>query len=128
MDGDELTIVTWGATVEKSKQAAATLEREEGVSVQVIDLRSLIPWDKELVAEQVARTGRILVVHEDVLTCGFGAEVAAWTAEHCFGDLDAPVSRVGATDTHVAYEPTLERAILPQVDDIAAAARRVLEY
>ena len=128
VDGDELTIVTWGATVEKSKQAAATLEREEGVSVQVIDLRSLIPWDKELIADQVARTGRILVVHEDVLTCGFGAEVAAWAAEHCFGDLDAPVSRVGATDTHVAYEPTLERAILPQVDDIVAGARRVLEY
>jgi 2-oxoisovalerate dehydrogenase E1 component len=128
VEGDELTIVTWGATVEKSRQAAATLEREEGVSVQVIDLRSLIPWDKELVAEQVARTGRLLVVHEDVLTCGFGAEVAAWAAEHCFGDLDAPVSRVGATDTHVAYEPTLERAILPQVDDIVAAATRVLEY
>jgi 2-oxoisovalerate dehydrogenase E1 component len=128
VDGDELTIVTWGATVEKSKQAAATLEREEGVSVQVIDLRSLIPWDKDLVAEQVARTGRLLVVHEDVLTCGFGAEVAAWAAEHCFGDLDAPVSRVGATDTHVAYEPTLERAILPQVEDIVAAASRVLEY
>jgi 2-oxoisovalerate dehydrogenase E1 component len=128
LDGDELTIVTWGATVEKSRQAAVQLEAEEGASVQVIDLRSILPWDKALVAEEVSRTGRLLVVHEDILTGGFGAEVAAWAAEHCFSDLDAPVSRVGATDTHVAYEPSLEKAILPQVDDVVAAARRVLEY
>ena len=85
-------------------------------------------WDKDLVAEQVARTSRVLVVHEDILTAGFGAEVAAWVGEHCFTDLDAPVARVGATDTHVAYEPALEKAILPQVEGIAAAARRVLEF
>jgi 2-oxoisovalerate dehydrogenase E1 component len=126
-DGDELTIVTWGATVEKSRQAA-TLLAEDGFSVQVIDLRSIVPWDKELVAEQVGRTSRLLVVHEDILTAGFGAEVAAWAGEHCFSDLDAPVTRVGATDTHVAYEPGLERAILPQTEGIAAAARRVLEF
>ncbi len=128
LEGDELTIVTWGATVEKSRQAANRLEADEGASVQVIDLRSILPWDQALVAEKVAETGRLLVVHEDILTCGFGAEVAAWAAEHCFSDLDAPVSRVGATDTHVAYEPSLEKAILPQVDDIVAAAKRVLEY
>jgi len=126
-EGDELTIVTWGATVEKSLQAAGALN-DEGASVAVVDLRCLAPWDHDIVAEHVARTGRLLVVHEDVLTCGFGAEVAAWAGEHCFSDLDAPVSRVGAADTHVAYEPTLERTILPQVDDITAAARRVLEY
>jgi 2-oxoisovalerate dehydrogenase E1 component len=85
-----------------------------------------MPWDKELVAESVARTGRLLVVSEDNLTCGFGAEVAAWAGEHCFHDLDVPVSRVGAADTHVPYEPTLERATLPQVDDIEAACRRML--
>jgi 2-oxoisovalerate dehydrogenase E1 component len=100
----------------------------ERASVAIVDLRSILPWDKELVAEQVARTGRALVVHEDILTGGFGAEVAAWVGEHCFADLDAPVSRVGAADTHVAYEPSLERAILPQVEGIATAARRLLEF
>jgi 2-oxoisovalerate dehydrogenase E1 component len=126
--GDHLSIVTWGATVEKSIQAAATIEKESGASVEVIDLRSIVPWDKDLVAEEVSRTSRLLVVHEDVLTGGFGGEVAAWVGEHCFGSLDAPVSRVGATDTHVAYEPSLEAAILPQVAQIAEAARNVLSY
>jgi 2-oxoisovalerate dehydrogenase E1 component len=126
--GDELVIVTWGATVEKSRQAAEALAAEDGSSVAVVDLRSLIPWDKQLVAERVSHTSRVLVVHEDIVTCGFGAEVAAWIADNCFSDLDAPVGRVGAKDTHVAYEPTLEKAILPQVEDILAGARRVLAY
>ena len=127
-EGDELVIVTWGATVEKSRLAAETLAEQDGSSVAVLDLRSLAPWDRELVGERVAHTSRVLVVHEDILTCGFGAEVAAWVADSCFSDLDAPVGRVGATDTHVAYEPTLEKAILPQVDDIVSGARRVLAY
>ena len=122
--GDDLTIVTWGATVEKSLQAAAQLDW----SAEVIDLRSLVPWDRELVAESVRKTGKVLVVHEDVLTCGFGAEVAAWIADELFTDLDAPVRRVAAIDTPVAYEPTLENAVLPQVDDIAAAARTLAEF
>ena len=125
--GRDLTIVTWGATVQKSLEAAEQLG-DDGLSVEVIDLRSLVPWDKDAVASSVARTSRLLVVHEDVLTSGFGAEVAAWAGEACFKDLDAPISRVGATDTFVAYEPTLERAILPQTDGIAAAARAVLTY
>ena len=128
VEGDDLTIVTWGALVEKSRQAAATLAAEDGSSVQVIDLRSLLPWDHELVATEVARTGRLLVVHEDVLTSGFGAEVAAWVGEHCFADLDAPIRRVAAADTHVAYEPTLAQAILPQVSDVVTAARDLLEF
>jgi 2-oxoisovalerate dehydrogenase E1 component len=126
-DGTDLTIVTWGATVEKGRRAAEILAGEHR-SVAVVDLRSLLPWDHELVADMVQRTGRLLVVHEDTLTGGFGAEVAAWVGEHCFAELDAPVRRVGALDTHVAYEPTLERAILPQTEGIVAAARDLLSY
>jgi 2-oxoisovalerate dehydrogenase E1 component len=122
--GTDLTIVSYGYTVHLAKQAAASLD----ASVEIVDLRCLIPWDKALVAESVARTGRVLVVHEDIRTAGFGAEVAAWIAEECFGDLDAPVARLGAQDCHVAYEPTLEVAILPQADDIAEAARRLLAF
>jgi 2-oxoisovalerate dehydrogenase E1 component len=121
--GRDLTIVTYGATVERSRQAAAAV----GASIEVIDLRSIMPWDQALVAESVARTGRLMVVSEDNLTCGFGAEVAAWVGEHCFSHLDQPVARVGAADTHIGYEPGLERATLPQVETIEAAARRLLE-
>ena len=96
----------------------------EGASVEVVDLRTIAPWDRDLVRESVGRTSRLLVVHEDTLTAGFGAEVAAWVAEHCFWALDAPVGRVAAADTFVAYEPSLEAAILPQVHDIVSAARR----
>jgi 2-oxoisovalerate dehydrogenase E1 component len=123
--GRDVSIVTWGATVEKSLQAANQLA-SEGADVEVLDLRSVSPWDHDLVAESVEKTSRLLVVHEDTITAGFGAEVAAWAAEHCFWSLDAPVVRVGATDTPVAYEPGLEKAILPQTDDIAGALRAVL--
>lgn len=119
--GDDVTVVTWGATVDRSVQAAEQLAQREGIEVEVIDLRTILPWDQALVAESASRTSRVLVVHEDTLTAGFGGEVAAWVGEHCFADLDAPVRRVGAVDAPVAYEPTLEAAILPQVDDIAAA-------
>jgi 2-oxoisovalerate dehydrogenase E1 component len=120
--GRDLTIVTWGATVHKSVEAAEELARD-GCSVEVVDLRTIAPWDRDLVCESVERTSRLLVVHEDMLTAGFGAEVSAWVTEHCFWSLDAPVSRVTAKDTFVAYEPSLENAILPQVADIASAAR-----
>ena len=126
--GSDLTIVTYGATVAKSCQAASLLEEQGAGSVEVVDLRTIVPWDKEKVAESVRRTGKVLIVHEDVITCGFGAEVAAWVADDLFADLDAPVRRVAAKDTHVAYEPTLEAATLPQVEDIVTAARDLLAY
>jgi 2-oxoisovalerate dehydrogenase E1 component len=125
-EGTDLTIVTYGATVELARKAAAALADE--ASVEIIDLRCLIPWDQEMVAESVAKTSRVLIVHEDIGTCGFGAEVAAWIAEHCFRELDAPVGRVTAQDCHVAYEPTLENAVLPQVDDIVTGARKLLNF
>jgi 2-oxoisovalerate dehydrogenase E1 component len=125
-EGRDLTIVTWGATVQKALDVADLLSGE-GRSTEVVDLRTISPWDHDLVDESVERTGRLLVVQEDTITAGFGAEVAAWAAEHCFWNLDAPVGRVGAEDTFVAYEPTLEAAILPQVADIAEAARSLLE-
>ena len=126
--GDDLTIVTWGATVEMSVQAANRASEAEGIEAEVIDLRTIVPWDHETVADSVARTGRLLVVHEDTLTAGFGGEVAAWAGEHCFADLDAPIRRVAALDTHVAYEPSLEQAILPQVDDVLAALVDLATY
>ncbi len=126
--GDDLTLVTWGATVQKSLVAAAQVAESHGLEIEVVDLRTVAPWDHEIVAESVATTHRLLVVHEDTLTGGFGAEVAAWAGQHCFGELDAPVSRVGALDTFVAYEPTLEDAILPQVDDIATAILDVTSF
>ncbi len=112
--------------MQKSLVAADQLHGE-GCSVEVIDLRTISPWDKELVCESVGRTGRLLVVHEDTLTAGFGAEVAAWATEHCFWALDAPVRRVAATDTFVGYSPGLEQAILPQVEDITDAARALAQ-
>ena len=124
--GRDLTIVTWGATVEKSLQAAGLVQQERGHEVEVIDLRTISPWDHDIVGESVRRTRRLVVVHEDVLTVGFGAEIAAWAAEALWSELEAPIRRVTALDTHVAYEPTLEQAILPQVDDIVAAVAATL--
>ncbi len=125
--GRDLTIVTWGATVQKSVLAAEAIVGD-GREVEVIDLRTIVPWDQDLVAESVARTGRLLVVHEDVLTGGWGGEIAAWAADTCFTDLDAPVRRVAAADCHVPYEPTLEDAVLPQVADVETAARDLLAF
>jgi 2-oxoisovalerate dehydrogenase E1 component len=125
--GDDLTIITWGATVQRSLVAAEKLAAE-GIEVEVVDLRTLVPYDREAISRSVSRTARCLVVHEDVITSGFGAEIAAFVANECFESLDAPVRRFAAPDTWVGYEPGLERAVLPQADDIAAAARELAAY
>jgi 2-oxoisovalerate dehydrogenase E1 component len=123
--GTDLTIVTWGATVERSLQAAARLD-EAGASVEVLDLRTIVPWDLDLVGESVRRTKRLLVVHEDTITSGFGAEVVAWAADELWDVLEAPIRRVAALDTPVPYEPTLQQVVLPQVEDVAAAAAALI--
>jgi 2-oxoisovalerate dehydrogenase E1 component len=126
-EGRDLSVITWGATVNRAALAAQRLEAD-GIDVEVIDLRTLAPFDKEAIAATVKKTARVLVLHEDVLTAGFGGEIASWIGEHVFESLDAPVRRIGATDTPVGYAPDLEAAILPQVDGITEALRDLARY
>ena len=126
-DGKHLTIVTWSAMVWKALEAAETLEKE-GVSVEVIDLRSLLPFDEEAIVASVKKTNRVLVVHEDTRTGGMAGEITARINERCFEWLDAPVRRVCAHDVPLPYAPTLEDFVLPQTDDIVKAARWMVEY
>jgi len=126
--GTDATIVTYGATVFRSAVAAARLSEEDGREAEILDLRSLAPYDFEAVAESVKRTNRLLVVHEDWQTHGFGAEIAARAADELFAWLDAPVRRVAAKDVFCGYAPQLEEATLPQSNDILAALRSLLAY
>jgi 2-oxoisovalerate dehydrogenase E1 component len=126
--GTDATVVTYGATVFRSAVAAARLSEENGREAEILDLRSLAPYDWEAVAESVKRTNRLLVVHEDWQTHGFGAEIAARAADELFSWLDAPVRRVAAKDVFCAYAPQLEEATLPQSADILAALRSLLAY
>jgi 2-oxoisovalerate dehydrogenase E1 component beta subunit len=125
--GDDATVVTWGAMVYTASEAADRLEAE-GTSVEVLDLRTLVPWDRERVLESVRRTSKVLVLHEDTHTGGFGAEIAATIAEEAFEDLDAPVRRLTAPDAPVPFSPVLEKAFIPQVDDVAATLRELAAY
>ena len=125
--GNQISIVTYGAVVHRAEVAAAALERE-GVSVEILDLRSLSPYDWEAIAATVRKNHRVIVAYEDMLSWGYGAEIAARIGEELFGELDAPVKRVAAMDTFCAYQPKLEDKILPQTDDIAMAVRQLLEY
>ena len=119
--GKDLTVVTYGAVVPRALQAAVRAERERGIGVELIDLRSLSPYDWEAIAESVRKTSRVIVAHEDTKSWGYGAEIAARIGEELFHDLDAPVRRVAAMDTFVAYQPALEDAILPQPEDLFRA-------
>jgi 2-oxoisovalerate dehydrogenase E1 component len=126
-EGTDLSIITYGALVHRAEVAAAQLERE-GVSVEIIDLRSLSPYDWEAIAATVRKTHRVIVAYEDMLSWGYGAELAARIADELFEELDAPVKRVAAMDTFCAYQPKLEDVILPQTSHITAAVKRLLEY
>jgi 2-oxoisovalerate dehydrogenase E1 component len=125
--GAHLTVITWGALVQRSVYAA-TAAAEEGIDVEILDLRTVAPVDWDAIYASVAKTGRALVAHEDTLTSGFGAEIAARLADECFEELDAPVRRVAALDCPVAYSPGLEDEILPQKDDLLRAMRELASY
>lgn len=127
-DGDDLTIVTYGATVERSARAAAAVAEESGIEATVIDLRTLNPFDMTTIAESVKRTNKVMVVYEDPVSWGYGAEIAARIGDEVFEWLDGPVRRVAALDTFVGYAPSLEAAILPQVDDIRVAIEQLARY
>jgi 2-oxoisovalerate dehydrogenase E1 component len=118
--GTDITVLSWGMMVQRSLEAARTLG-DAGTSVEVIDLRTLNPLDMETIMDSVRKTGKVLIAHEDTLTGGFGAEIAALIAEDAFQHLDAPVRRVAAKDAPVPYGPTLENAMLPQTADIVRA-------
>ena len=120
-------VVTWGALVQRSLVAAQQAEKES-ISVKVIDLRTIVPFDWDAIATAVRQTNRIVIAHEDQLTCGFGAELAARVASDLFGHLDAPVKRVGAMDTPVAYHPDLEEVILPGTPHVLAAILETARY
>jgi 2-oxoisovalerate dehydrogenase E1 component len=127
-EGSNLTIVTYGALVHKAEQATARIEKKHGVSIEILDLRTLNPYDWSAIAASVKKTSRVVVAYEDCLSFGYGAEIAARIAGELFSSLDAPVGRVGALDTWVAYHPRMEKEILPQVEDLESEMERVLRY
>ena len=126
-EGNDVTIVTFGALVERSNQAAKRLE-QQGVTVDLIDLRTLVPYDWDAIVDSVKKTSRVIVAHEDPISYGYGAEIAARISDELFEYLDAPVRRVGATDTFVAYAPQVEDFILPQSEDVENAVKELMKY
>ncbi len=126
-EGTDISIITYGALVHRAEMAAIELDRE-GISTEIVDLRTLSPYDWEAIARSVAKTNRVIVAYEDMRSWGYGAEIAARIADELFEELDAPVRRVAAKDTFCAYHPTLEDAILPQTDDLVAAVRNLVAF
>ena len=123
-----MTVITYGATVQRALVAANQIAEEGGPDVEVIDLRTLSPWDQEAVYASVKKTGRVIVAYEDSLSWGYGAEIVARIADECFAWLDAPVKRVASTDTFVGYAPQLEDATLPQVETFRTAYLELAKY
>jgi 2-oxoisovalerate dehydrogenase E1 component beta subunit len=123
-EGDDVSVITWGAMVYTATEAAKTVD----ASVEIVDLRTVMPWDREAVLASVRKTSKVLVLHEDTRTGGFGGEIAATIAEEAFEDLDAPVRRIAAPDTPVPFSPVLEKAFIPQVDDVARALKELIQY
>ena len=126
-EGDDISVITWGAMVYTAEEAAKKLEADD-VSVEIVDLRTVMPWDKEAVLESVRKTSKVLVLHEDTRTGGFGGEIAATIGEEAFEDLDAPVKRIAAPDSPVPFSPVLEKAYIPQIEDVAKGLRELAEY
>lgn len=126
--GDSATIITYGMGVKDSVSAVKRFEREFGKTVEIIDLRTIIPWDKELVLDSVKRTGRALIVHEDTLTTGFGAEVSATIAQEAFSWLDAPVMRLAAKDSHIPYAPVYEEDVLPNENKVLDMLKKLSNF
>jgi 2-oxoisovalerate dehydrogenase E1 component beta subunit len=124
-EGDDVTVVTWGAMVYTALEAAAQLD---DLSVEIVDLRTILPWDREAVLASVRKTSKVIVLHEDTHTGGFGAEISATIAEEAFEHLDAPPKRITAPDTPVPFAPSLEAAFIPQVADVVAGLRELAEY
>lgn len=127
-EGSDLTVVTYGATVQRALTAANQAADEDGLDVEVLDLRSLSPWDQEAVYASVKKTNRVIVAYEDSISWGYGAEIAARIADDCFAWLDAPVARVASQDTFVGYAPQLEDATLPQIEDFRKAYRTTASF
>jgi pyruvate/2-oxoglutarate/acetoin dehydrogenase E1 component len=125
-EGEDVSVITWGAMVYTAAEAAKELG--DDVSVEIVDLRSIMPWDKQAVLESVRKTSKVLVLHEDTLSGGFGAEIAATIAEEAFEDLDAPVKRIAAPDTPVPFSPPLEKAFIPQVEDVVKGLKELAAY
>jgi pyruvate/2-oxoglutarate/acetoin dehydrogenase E1 component len=126
-EGDDVSVITWGAMVHTAAEAAEQLE-SEGISTEIVDLRSVLPWDKSAVLASVRKTSKALVLHEDTHTGGFGAEIAATIAEEVFENLDGPVRRITAPDSPVPFSPPLEKAYIPQVEDVASGIRELAGY
>jgi 2-oxoisovalerate dehydrogenase E1 component beta subunit len=122
--GDDVSVITWGAMVYTAEDAAKQVD----ASVEIIDLRTVLPWDKQAVLASVRKTSKVLVLHEDTRTGGFGGEIAATIADEAFEDLDAPVKRIAAPDSPIPFSPVLEKAFIPQVDDVVRGLKELIEY